>query len=212
MLFWYNPALFRERFLSWRYFSPPSPRFAGAALEASALNCVSALQQVTLRNRKETTDASFRGCGMLSPTSGCQHERAPLASSGPNEENRPVLYGCRWAELLVGSFPAKLSEEKEVSAGEKEREEEKGPKPPSRREENGREICEARGKEALRRGVTSAKRCEEKRRGKEGDGSRCASAGSKRTQLGSSSNGRLFIGAYACLPPQPLFKRSAPTR
>lgn len=119
MLFWYNPALFRERFLSWRYFSPPSPRFAGAALEASALNCVSALQQVTLRNRKETTDASFRCCGMLSPASGCQHKRAPLASSGPNEENRPVLYGCRWAELLVGSFPAKLSEEKEVFSGKR---------------------------------------------------------------------------------------------
>lgn len=110
-----------------------------------------------------------------------------------------------------GKFPSKAERRERGFLREKEREEEKGPKPPSRREENGREICKARGKEALRRGVTSAKRCEEKRRGKEGHGYRCASAGSKRTQLGSSSNGRLFSGAYACLPRQPLFKRSAPT-
>lgn len=109
------------------------------------------LAAVTLRNRKETTDASFRGCGMLSPASGCQQERAPLAASGPYDENGPGFYGCRWAELLVGSFPAKLSKEQAVLSGERRR----GAllnalKPPSRREENGREICKARGNEACK--------------------------------------------------------------
>lgn len=109
------------------------------------------LAAVILRNRKETTDASFRGCGMLSPASGCQQERAPLAASGPYDENGPGFYSCRWAELLVGSFPAKLSKEQAVLVRKRRREALlKAPKPPSRREENGREICKARGNEACK--------------------------------------------------------------
>lgn len=45
--------------------------------------------------------------------------------------------------------------------------------------------------------MTSAKCSEEKQLGKEDHSYRCVSDGSKIIQLGSSSNGRLFISAYA---------------
>lgn len=45
--------------------------------------------------------------------------------------------------------------------------------------------------------MTSAKCSEEKQLGKEDRSYRCVSDGSKTIQLGSSSNGRLFIGAHA---------------
>lgn len=51
----------------------------------------------------------------------------------------------------MGSFPAKLSKEQAVLLGKRRRGALlKAPKPPNRREENGREICKARGNEACK--------------------------------------------------------------
>lgn len=53
-------------------------------------------------------------------------------------------------EVLGGHFPGKLSEEQVVSQEKGRGALLKALKPPSRREENGRDVCKARGNEACR--------------------------------------------------------------
>lgn len=96
--FGYNLAAFGECLLGQRFF--------GFHLSHAA---------VTLRSDGETTNASFRSCGMLAVGLGCQQEAAPLLLRSLQGKqlgkNGSCLYGCCWTELSGGCFPAKPSKE-----------------------------------------------------------------------------------------------------
>lgn len=185
--FGYNLAAFGECLLG--------QRFSGFHLSHAV---------VTLRSGGETTNASFWCCGMLSVGLGCQQEAAPLllwSLQGKRLGKTGLACMAAAGQSCLGDVS---QQGRAKSTGKRRRDSAEGiecehrpQKPPSRREENGREICKARGNEALQRGMTSAKCSEEKQLGKEDRSYRCVSDGSKTIQLGSSSNGRLFIGAHA---------------
>lgn len=109
-------------------------------------------------------------------------------------------------ELLVGSFPGKLSEEQVVSPGIMKRGSAEGPETSQQEGSKWQRCLQGKREGGLQRAMTSAKCSEEKQLGKEDHSYRCVRDGSKIIQLGSSSNGRLFISTIHSLPWQLLFK------
>lgn len=95
----------------------------------------------------------------------------------------------------MGSFPGKLSEEQVVSPGKMKRGSAEGPETSQQEGRKGQRCLQGKRERGLQRGMTSAKCSEEKQLGKEDHSYRCGRDGSKIIQLGSSSDGRLFISA-----------------
>lgn len=110
-------------------------------------------------------------------------------------------------ELLVGSFPGKLTEEQVVSPGKMKRalKSAEGPETSQQEGIKWQRCLQGKREQGLQREMT-VKCSEEKQLGKENHSHRCVRNGSKIIHMGSSSNGRLFISAIHSLPWQPLFQ------
>lgn len=106
-------------------------------------------------------------------------------------------------EVLGGHFPGKLSEEQVVSPGKRKRDSAEGPETSQQEGGKWQRCLQGKRERGLQRAMTSAKCSEEKQLGKEDHSYRCVRDGSKIVQLGSSSDGRLFISAIHSLPWQP---------
>lgn len=172
------------------HFSTPSPRFVGAALLGRSWISFQPCSTDPVKPQRNHQHLIL-GLWAALPALGCQQEQIRLSALGPGDENGPVLYNG----AAGGKFPRKA----EWRAGGSTR-------------KNEEELCwnlpEAGGEEGTEMFARLAERndlcSEEKQLGKEDHSYRCVRGGDNIIQLGSSSNGRLFISATLSLPWQPL--------